>query len=126
MVEARTSVPAGDSGLRRFVVSGRGRRLAGWLLGLMLAFGVLGYFAGPPLLKSLLVDQVSRELNRQVSIGDIAINPYALSAEIAAFSVKAADGREVAGFDRLQVNLSTASLFKLAVVADQDDAPLRA
>lgn len=118
MVEARTSAPAGDSGLRRFVVSGRGRRLAGWLLGLMLAFGVLGYFAGPPLLKSLLVDQVSRELNRQVSIGDIAINPYALSAEIAAFSVKAADGREVAGFDRLQVNLSTASLFKLAVVAD--------
>jgi uncharacterized protein involved in outer membrane biogenesis len=84
----------------------------------MLIFGVLGYFAGPPLLKSVLIDQLSRELNRQVSIGDITINPYALSAEVAALSVKAVDDRELAGFDRLQVNLSTASLFKLALVVD--------
>jgi uncharacterized protein involved in outer membrane biogenesis len=84
----------------------------------MLAFGVLGYFAGPPLLKWLLVDQLSRELNRQVSISDIAINPYALSAEIAGLAVSTADGRELAGFDRLQVNLSSTSLFKLALVAD--------
>ena len=84
----------------------------------MLAFGVLGYLAGPPLLKSVLIDQLSRELSREVSIGNIDINPYALSAEVAGLAVKAADGREVAGFDRLQVNLSTVSLFKLAVVAD--------
>ncbi len=84
----------------------------------MLAFGILGYFAGPPLLKWLLVDQLSQELNRQVSISEIAINPYALSAEIAGLAVSTADGRELAGFDRLQVNLSSASLFKLALVAD--------
>lgn len=84
----------------------------------MLAFGVLGYLAGPPLLKSVLVNQLSRELNRQVSIGDIAINPYALSAEVSGLAISTADGREIAGFDRLQINLSSASLFKLALVAD--------
>jgi uncharacterized protein involved in outer membrane biogenesis len=100
------------------VTSGRGRRLAGWLAGIILAFGVLGHFAGPPLLKSVLVKQLSQELNRQVSIGDIAINPYALSAEVSGLAISAGDGREIAAFDRLQVNLSSASLFKLALVVD--------
>lgn len=118
MADARTSAPTGDSAFRSFIAGGRGRRLATWLGGFLLVFGLLGYFAGPPLLKSLLVEQLSRELGREVSIAEIAVNPYALSAEVAGMSVKAADGREVAGFDRLKVNLSTASLFKLAVVAD--------
>lgn len=118
MAEAQTSAPAGNPGPGSFVGSGRGKRLGLWFVALILVFGVLGYFAAPPLLKSVLVEQLSRELNRQVSIDDIAISPYALSAKIVGLAVKAEDGREIVAFDSLQVNLSSASLFKLALVAD--------
>ncbi|HEX6733380.1 MAG TPA: DUF748 domain-containing protein [Azonexus sp.] len=83
-----------------------------------MVFGLLGYFAGPPLLKSVLVKQLTQQLHREVSIAAVAVNPYALSARIEGLAVRAADGREVAGFDALQVNLSTASLFKAALVVD--------
>ena len=97
----------------------RTRRIGLWLAGLILGFGVVGYLAGPPLMKWLLVKQLSTELHRQVSIEQIDINPYALSARVAGVSVKADDGREVAGFDELFVNLSSFSLFQLGLVADE-------
>ena len=97
----------------------RMRRIGLWLAGLILGFGVVGYLAGPPLMKWLLVKQLSTELHRQVSIEQIDINPYALSARVAGVSVKADDGREVAGFDELLVNLSSFSLFQLGLVVDE-------
>ncbi len=97
----------------------RARRIALWLAGLILGFGVVGYLAGPPLMKWLLVKQLSTELHRQVSIEQIDINPYALSARVAGVSVKADDGKEVAGFDELLVNLSSFSLFQLGLVVDE-------
>ena len=84
-----------------------------------MVFGVLGYFAAPPLLKSILQKQLSEQLHREVSIEKIDINPYGLSARIGGFSIKADGGKEVAGFDELFVNLSTASIFKLAAVVDE-------
>ncbi len=97
----------------------RMRRVGLWLAGLILGFGVVGYLAGPPLMKWLLVKQLSTELHRQVSIEQIDINPYALSARVAGVSVKADDGKEVAGFDELLVNLSSFSLFQLGLVVDE-------
>ncbi len=98
---------------------GRIRRIALWLGGLLLGFGVLGYFAAPPLLKWLLEKQLSTELHRQVSIEQIDISPYALSARVAGVSVKSAEGKEVAGFDELFVNLSSFSVFQFGVVVDE-------
>ena len=118
MAEAPTSSQQGLSRLGQLVRSPRSRRIGRWAAAIIVLFGLFGYFAGPPLLKYVLLKQLSQELRREVSIADIAINPYALSARIAGLSIKAADGREVAGFDALQVNLSTASLFKAAAVVD--------
>ena len=97
----------------------RTRRIGLWLAGLILGFGIVGYLAAPPLMKWLLVKQLSTELHRQVSIEQIDINPYALSARVAGVSVKADDGKEVAGFDELLVNLSSFSLFQLGLVVDE-------
>jgi len=99
--------------------SSRGKQIAVWLVGLFLAFGVLGYFAAPPLIKAILLNQLSQELQREVSIEKIDISPYALSAQVSGLSIKAKDGKEVAGFDELFVNLSSASIFKLAAVVDE-------
>ena len=97
----------------------RGGRFGLWLAGLILGFGVVGYLAGPPLMKWLLVRQLSTELHRQVSIERIDINPYALSARVTGVSVRAEGGKEVAGFDELLVNLSGFSLFQFALVVDE-------
>lgn len=99
--------------------SPRGVRFAKWLLGSLLVFGVLGFFAAPPLLKSILQKQLSRALHREVTVQQIEINPFALSARVGGFSVKADGSKEVAGFDELFVNVSSASIFKLAAVVDE-------
>lgn len=103
---------------RTVLQTSRAKRLGKWFAGFLLVFGLLGFFAAPPLLKSILLSQLSTELHRPVSIENIAVNPFALSARVNGFSVKAEGGREVLGFDELFVNLSSASLFKFAVVVD--------
>ncbi|RIX42474.1 MAG: DUF748 domain-containing protein [Rhodocyclales bacterium GT-UBC] len=95
------------------------KRFGRGLVIFLLVFGVLGYFAAPPLLKSVLLDQLSHILHRQVSIEKIEISPYALSAKVSGVSISGEDGKEVAGFDELFVNLSAASIFKMAAVIDE-------
>jgi len=116
MTEASTG--SGGGRFRLKVPAARGIRLAAWAAALVALFGLLGYFAGPPLLKSVLTKQLAQELRREVSIESVAINPFALSARVAGLAVRAADGHEVAGFDALTLDLSWASLFKAALVAD--------
>ncbi len=95
------------------------RRRGKWLVGSLLAFVLFGFFAAPPLLKSLLLDKLGEALHREVSIERIDVNPLALSATVAGLAVRTAEGREVAGFDELYVNLSASSLLKFAVVVDE-------
>lgn len=113
--DGKISISAVGAALR----SPKGKRWGKWLAGGLLAFGVLGYFAAPPVLKSVLVDQLAKELKREVSIERIDINPYALSARVSGVSVKAEGGHEVAGFDELFVNVSSFSIFQAGVVVDE-------
>lgn len=99
--------------------SPRSLRIGKWAAGIFIGFGVLGYFAAPPLLKSVLQKQLSTQLHRDVSIDKIDINPYALTAKVNGVSIKADGGKEVAGFDEFFVDLSSASIFKLAAVVDE-------
>jgi len=119
MAEATASNSATMSLLNGALKSPRSKRIGKWLAGVFVVFGVLGYFAAPPLLKSILQKQLSEQLHREVSIEKIDINPYGLSARINGFSIKAEGGKEVAGFDEFFVNLSSASIFKLAAVVDE-------
>ena len=85
----------------------------------LLALLLFAFLGAPPLLKSLLGQQLGETLKREVVIQDISINPLALSATLRGFSVKTAEGTEQAGFDELHLNLSAASLVKLAAVVDE-------
>lgn len=81
--------------------------------------GVLGFLVLPPVLKSVLISQLSQALHREVAIETIDINPYALSARIAGVSVKDQAGGEQVGFDELFVNLSSFSIFQAGIVVDE-------
>src|SRR5574343_613690 len=119
MGQQEASNSSTNSRLPAFVKSPRSLKFGKWLLGFLLVFGVIGFFAAPPLVKSILLKQLSAQLHREVSIEQIAINPYALSAKVSGLSIKGEGGKEVAGFDELFVNLSSASIFKLAAVVDE-------
>ncbi|MBS1143479.1 MAG: hypothetical protein H6R14_885 [Proteobacteria bacterium] len=119
MAEPTANHSASVSRLVEAVKSPRSRKIGKWLAAIFVAIGVLGFFAAPPLLKSILQKQLSQELHRDVSVENIDINPYGLSAKISGFSVKAEGGKEVAGFDELFVNLSSSSIFRLAAVVDE-------
>ena len=119
MSQPAASHSVATSRLYQALISPRSRKIGQWLIGIFVLLGVLGFLAAPPLLKSLLQSQLSAQLHREVSIGDIAINPYALTAQVSGLSIKAEGGREVAAFDALFVNLSSASIFKRALVVDE-------
>ncbi|TXT30012.1 MAG: hypothetical protein FD131_2022 [Rhodocyclaceae bacterium] len=119
MAESTASNSATMLRLTGALKSPRSKQIGKWLAGIFVVFGVLGFFAAPPLLKSILQKQLSVQLHREVSIENIDINPYGLSAKVSGFSIKAEGSKEVAGFDELFVNLSSASIFKLAAVVDE-------
>lgn len=105
--------PPGFHRLRRFAIA---------LFALMVAFGAFGYFAGPPIARSILVKTLSKELHRPVTVGDIDINPYAMTARIANLTIgNVGDGAtgETAGFDELFVDLDIASIFHAAPVVEE-------
>jgi hypothetical protein len=95
------------------------RRFARWFVMGFFALGAFGFFAAPPLLKSLLVKQLSTQFHRTVSIDGIEINPFALTAKITGVAVKETGGKEAFGFDELFVNLSALSIAQAAPVIDE-------
>jgi hypothetical protein len=95
------------------------RRLLKWLAGIVIVIGILGFFAAPPLLKSLLIKELSAQLQRPVTIDAIEINPFALTARVNGVSVREAGGKETLGFDELFVNMSSLSMAQAAPVVDE-------
>jgi hypothetical protein len=83
------------------------------VLGVFVAVGVLGFFAAPPLVKSLLVDRLALALHRPVSIKSISINPYALSVTVDGLAVAEREGGQAFfSFDSLYLNLESSSLLR--------------
>ena len=92
-------------------------------LRLVMAFvliGVLGFLVLPPVVKHLLLGQLSEALHRPVAVKSISINPYALSATLEGVEIKEREGGEVfVGFDSLYVNLQSSSLFRWGPVVNE-------
>lgn len=79
----------------------------------VLVIGVLGFLVLPPVIKSILVDQLAKALQRPVTIEGISINPYTLSVQVDGFAVQEKGGSEkVAGFDQLYFNVESSSIFR--------------
>ncbi len=97
----------------------RARRIGWWVLGLVIAFAITGFFIVPPIAKPYLTAALSKELKREVTIESLRINPFALSATVRGFVMQDRPGPEPAlTFDELYVNLSLGSLFRLAPVVE--------
>jgi len=96
------------------------RRLKKYLLGLIVffvVFTIFGFFALPPILKSILIKNLSENLHREVVIKKISVNPYTLSLTVKGFLIKDRGSPEAfVSFDELFLNLQSLSLFKRALI----------
>ena len=103
-----------------FAKSPRARRIGWWILGVVVAIGVIGFLVVPPIAKHYLVEALSKELKREVTIESLRFNPYTLAVTVRGFVMKDRAGPEPAlTFDELYVNASLGSIFRLAPVLDQ-------
>lgn len=84
---------------------------------IVVVFGLLGFFWLPGFAKGKIETLLSEQLHRPVTVQHISINPYALSAKVDGFRIgeKTGDGT-LFKFDSLYVNVSSASIVRMAPV----------
>jgi len=96
------------------------RRLKKWLIGLVLFFVVFtlfGFFGLPPILKSVLAKKMSEALKREVTIEEIKVNPFTLSATATGIRIQERGGAEpFVSCDELFINLEILSAVKRALI----------
>ena len=81
---------------------------------LFLLYLLIGFFAVPPLAKRAITSFAQDTLQRKAAVGELNVNPLALTLEVKDFALTEADGAPIAAFQRLFVNFQLSSLFRRA------------
>jgi hypothetical protein len=89
----------------------RRRRFRFWIPGLILGYTLLGFFILPPIIRTVAVKQLSGQLDREVSIEKVKLNPYALSVTVRGLLIKDKDQQPLVSWDEVYVNLQLSSFF---------------
>ena len=82
-------------------LSPRQRRLVLWSVGLTLFYTIAGFFIAPPIVRVVAAKQISRQLNREVTIAKVKLNPYSMSATILGFLISDEDGKPFVSWDEV-------------------------
>ena len=81
------------------------------------AYGLIGFLAVPPLLRSVLEGRLTRALNRRTTVERVAFNPFTLSARVRGLTVREpASSETFISLDELYANVKLTSLLHLAPV----------
>ena len=98
----------------------RKKKTAIILAGLLLVYALAGFMIIPLVLESILPDKLSETLHRPVTVENIRLNPFALTAAVEGLDIRDKNASDpFAAFDELFVNIQTLSLFKLGLVAKE-------
>ncbi|TDN62903.1 DUF748 domain-containing protein [Paraburkholderia sp. BL10I2N1] len=98
----------------------RTRRIIIGLLIFLVVFGLLGFFAAPPLIRHIAEQQLSKQLDRPATIGRVALNPYTLNLEANHIHVGERGGAgNFIDIERLIVRPSWSSLFRASPIIDE-------
>ncbi|MDY7506861.1 DUF748 domain-containing protein [Ralstonia wenshanensis] len=120
---ARLDRVRGTAGWQRAAQVGTSRRTKRTAIGVLIflvAFGLLGAFGGPPLLRHVAQTQLSKLLERPVSVGKISINPYTLRLDVDQLHIAERDGKTpFVDVGHLHVNASWSSIFRRAPVIEE-------
>lgn len=106
--------------VRDVAQSRRTRRVITGLLIFLVLFGLLGFFAAPPLIRHIAEQQLSKQLDRPATIGRIALNPYTLKLEADSVHIGERGGAgDFVDIARFIVKPSWSSLFRGAPIVDE-------
>ena len=86
-----------------------------WILVAVVFYNVLGFWIVPWVAKDQLPKQVQSQLGLDARVDVIEFNPWVLSLRVTGLAIQDPDGKPLAGFDELFVNLQTSSLFNWAI-----------
>lgn len=92
-------------------LSPRRRKVVLWGVGLLLFYTLAGFFIAPPIVRSVAAKQISKELNREVTIAKVKLNPFTMSATIRGFLIQDTDGKPFISWDEVYANFEFWSLF---------------
>ncbi|MEK6420281.1 MAG: DUF748 domain-containing protein [Burkholderia gladioli] len=113
----RSSVARRLGGVAR---SRRTKRVAIGIVAFLIVFGLLGFFAAPPLIRHLAEQQLSRQLDRPASIARIALNPYTLRLEADGVHIGERGGHGAfVDIGKLTVRPAWSSLLRGAPIVDE-------
>ncbi|MET3625737.1 DUF748 domain-containing protein [Burkholderia sp. 572] len=96
------------------------RRIGLGLLIFLVLFGLLGFFAAPPLIRHIAEQQLSQQLDRPATIRRIALNPYTLNLEADGIHLGDKGGQgDFIDIAKLVVRPSWSSLFRGAPIVNE-------
>jgi uncharacterized protein involved in outer membrane biogenesis len=87
---------------------------------MLVVFGLLGFFAAPPIIRSQIERRAGAALSRPVTLGAAHLNPYTLRLQLDRLHIGDRDGKAAfVDIDQAVLNLSWSSLFRFAPVLDE-------
>ncbi|QOH39984.1 DUF748 domain-containing protein [Burkholderia cepacia] len=116
----KETVPSTLHALGGVARSRRTRRIGLGLLIFLVLFGLLGFFAAPPLIRHIAEQQLSQQLDRPATIRRIALNPYTLNLEADGIHLGDKGGQgDFIDIAKLVVRPSWSSLFRGAPIVNE-------
>ncbi|KWH10338.1 AsmA family protein [Burkholderia territorii] len=116
----KETVPSTLHALGGVARSRRTRRIGLGVLIFLVLFGLLGFFAAPPLIRHIAEQQLSQQLGRPSTIQRIALNPYTLNLEADGVHVGERGGQgDFIDIGKLVVRPSWSSLFRGAPIVNE-------
>ncbi|WP_321848762.1 DUF748 domain-containing protein [Burkholderia diffusa] len=116
----KETVPSTLHALGSVARSRRTRRIGLGVLIFLVLFGLLGFFAAPPLIRHIAEQQLSQQLGRPSTVQRIALNPYTLNLEADGVHVGERGGQgDFIDIGKLVVRPSWSSLFRGAPIVNE-------
>jgi hypothetical protein len=84
---------------------------------IILVYALVGFFLVPRIVRGQLEDYAT-SVGKQLTVGEIRFNPFALDASVGGLRASEPDGALLVGFRHLYVNASLASIGRRAIVLD--------
>ncbi len=89
------------------------------LLVLLVLYAAAGFLLAPWLFQRNLPQYIEQKLEREVSVGNVRVNPFLLNMELSEVVIEGRHGQPVIAADRLFVDLGFRGLFSLTWMVDQ-------
>ena len=107
----------GENAVQRLVDWLKSWKLVSWrsaLVAVVVVYGLVGVFVVPGVAKKLIIETARERTGREVTVGEVRCNPFALSLTVRDFSMPDRPGSVFLSFDEFHANAQLSSLFRWA------------